>query len=307
MDEVVPVTKRVVAIDLGKTTCRLRLDDRLELGPGFPGLASSDGADRAVASIAPLLDRLCRASPVTDSPVLTCIGVGAAGAESEPSAALQLARMLRERWHAPTVVGSDVLTAHVGAFDGDAGTVLIMGTGSVALHVDPDGTRARADGWGPWLGDDGSGRWIGQQGLSGALRAEDGRGERTTLTHDAARLAGGLDKLPSFVGTADSASRLASFAPVVLAHAADGDALATHIIDDAAELLAATVAATTPALGAVAVVGGLADHPYFRARIDAAFAGRGLTRRPAIGTALDGAALLAVRNDLPHERYAIRA
>ncbi|WP_348786983.1 BadF/BadG/BcrA/BcrD ATPase family protein [Leifsonia sp. NPDC080035] len=296
---------RTVAVDLGKTTCRVRVGEPgaapTRSGPGAPGLASDLRADAAFAAIASLL-----ATDARDGASATAIGIGAAGVEAAPDAARRLAERVAERWNAGTVVASDVLTAHLGAFAGAAGTVLIAGTGAVAVGVGPDGDRRRADGWGPWLGDEGSGRWIGQQGLVAALRAGDGRGAQTILAEDAAALAGGLAALPGFVGGDDAARRLASFAPTVLRRSAEGDPVAAHIVAEATRLLAATASAVSPAGGDVAVVGGLADDHDFLHALEAALREAGLAPRRPLGSAIDGAAILARRHDLPHERYAIR-
>lgn len=298
---------RVVAVDLGKTTCRVRVgaagDAPTRSGAGAPGLAEDPGADSAFAAIAAVLgDAL---GPDGGGPV-TAIGIGAAGAEAAPAAARLLAERVAARWSAPAAVASDVLTAHLGAFGGAPGTVLIAGTGAVAVGIDDDGERRRADGWGPWLGDEGSGRWIGQQGLVAALRASDGRGDPTALADDAAGLAGGPGALPALIGGPDAARRLAAFAPTVLRRGAEGDPVGAAIVAEAARLLARTAAAVTPAAGGVAVVGGLADDAGFLNELEAALRDAGLTPRRPLGTAIDGAAILARRHDLPHERYAIR-
>jgi hypothetical protein len=57
----------------------------------------------------------------------------------------------------------------------------------------------------------------------------------------------------------------------------------------------------------VVVHGGLADHVGFRAELDRALRAAGRTIAPAAGDALHGAALLAARTDLPHERFVHRA
>jgi N-acetylglucosamine kinase-like BadF-type ATPase len=52
--------------------------------------------------------------------------------------------------------------------------VIVAGTGAIALAAS-DAGWARADGWGPMLGDDGGGYWIGRRALALALREHDGR------------------------------------------------------------------------------------------------------------------------------------
>ena len=59
-------------------------------------------------------------------------------------------------------------------------------------------------------------------------------------------------------------------------------------------------------LANVCVVGGLAAHPYFSARIAAALEARGLRRVQPAGDALTGAALIAVDRTLPYEQRILR-
>ncbi|PDQ36521.1 MAG: hypothetical protein B5766_00310 [Candidatus Lumbricidophila eiseniae] len=305
-----PVEPSLLSVDLGKTNSRIRLDDangRVERqGPGFPGFPVEDSVELALAAIIPLVaalgtDRLAG---------LVTIGVGAAGVDSDPVSARAFALRLREHWDAEIAIASDVLTAHLGAFAGETGTVLIAGTGAVAYSIH-GGEARRSDGWGPWLGDEGSGRWAGQIGLVCALRAADGRGPATALEQDArglgADLSADLSALPrALTGGSDVARSLASFAPTVFRRAAEGDGVASSIVDDAIAHLVATTAAITVPGTPVSVVGGLADdHEFLRRLLNELHRHRLRPHRPA-GTPLDGAATLATRRDLPHERYVIR-
>lgn len=296
-----------IAVDLGKTNCRVRLEaghaSTEVRGAGFPGLAAAGGAELAVAAIAPLVTSL---GPDRLSGVAG-LAIGAAGADSDQDAARRAAQRAHELWGLDVAIASDVLTAHLGAFGGAPGTVLIAGTGAVAFQVNDDGGAKRSDGWGPWLGDEGSGRWIGQAGLIAALRASDDRGARTGLEDDARAIAGDLVGLPRAIASgSDVARSLAAFAPVVLLHARAGDEVATRIVATAVDHLAATAAAITAPGSPVSVIGGLIDDPDFKRRLLDELTRRDLTLHRPAGTSLDGATILAVRRDLPHERYAIR-
>ena len=235
------------------------------------------------------------------------MGIGAAGADGDDAGIRRLAGSVRDRWGWDAAITTDVVTAHLGAFGGGPGTVLVAGTGAVAGHVDLDGTWTRSDGWGPWLGDEGSGRWLGQAALVAAVRSADGRGPRTVLEAAARTLAPALVNLPQAVGSgADVARSLAAFAPVALARAAEGDPVAGRIVERAVRRLARTAKAVTPAGGAVSVVGGLSQHPSFLASLVARLEALGLAPRRPGGSAVDGALLLAQRRDLPHERNVLR-
>jgi N-acetylglucosamine kinase-like BadF-type ATPase len=163
------------------------------------------------------------------------------------------------------------------------------------------------DGWGPDLGDLGGGSWIGREGMRATLRARDGLGLTTTLSAAVSEhIAPSTDALTWLAADIPTARRLAAVAPLVLDAASAEDTVAAAIVAEAVRLLTATaVAASTGPR--VVVHGGLADHVGFRAELDRALRAAGRTIAPAAGDALHGAALLAARTDLPHERFVHRA
>ncbi|WP_052460874.1 N-acetylglucosamine kinase [Microbacterium gorillae] len=276
-----------IGIDLGKTSCRARLwaadGTRDATTAGAPGLSEQGGVDAALRAVTTVLDEL--AEDAVDA-----IGIGAAGALADPAAAQRLAESVRARTGATTVVTSDAIAAHAGAFAGADGVLLIVGTGAVAIAL-ADGALRRVDGWGPWLGDEGSGQWIGRAGLRAALHAFDGRGPRTALTDRVLELVASPDLLPAWLGQGTApAARVAEFAPAVLAAAAE-DVVAGGIVDEAAAALATTAAAA----GAREVVlhGGITAHPLMRERLQSAFALHGLRIVAARADACAGAAALA--------------
>ena len=297
-----------LAIDLGKTSCRVRvvLGDHDVFsceGPGAPGFADFDGRRLALQAIENAVSTV--PAPILNS--IDCIGIGAAGVDANRESARYVAEQLSSTLNAPAAVLTDVLIAHIGALGGRPGTVLVAGTGAVAYGLDEGGVLSRADGWGMWLGDDGSGRWIGQEGLKSVLRASDGRGAATSLTAAAVDVAGSLDRLPVYVsGTGQPGRVLASFAPVVLAHADAGDAVASAIVAQAVELLTETATAVAKPDDAVCVLGGLMNSPMLAERLLHSLAAQRLRVTRPSADALTGAAMIASRTDLPHERYAIR-
>lgn len=268
----------ILAVDLGKTSCRAAAGGRRVEGVGAPGLATPGGVRAAEAAVL----AVGRDFGPVDEVIL-----GAAGALAAPDAARALGDALLKSLQAHRIsVTSDAVIAHAGALNGEPGVVLIVGTGVVALAIDVNGALRTSDGWGPWLGDEGGGAWIGAAGLRAALRAQDGRGPATTLL-DAARARFGAPQ--SWPTQLTDAAALASFAPDVLA--AQHDAAALAIISTAAEALAATARAAGD--GPVAMVGGLAGIRALRAQLDLI---------PAAGDALDGALQLRAI----HEPYVIR-
>ncbi|MDT5347110.1 MAG: N-acetylmuramic acid 6-phosphate etherase [Mycobacterium sp.] len=268
----------ILAVDLGKTSCRAAARGRRAEGTGAPGLAAPDGVRAAEAAIVAVAREL---GPVDE------VIVGAAGALAAPDAARALGDALLTALRVEHVaVTSDAVIAHAGALDGKPGVVLIAGTGVVALAIDGDGTLRTADGWGPWLGDEGGGAWIGAAGLRAALRAHDGRGPSTRLLASARARFGAPETWPALL---TDAATVASFAPDVLA--AESDAAALAIVSAAAEALAAAARALGD--GPVAMVGGLAGVEALREQLDLV---------PAAGDALDG----ALRLGAIHEPFVSR-
>lgn len=300
-----PSGRTVLAVDLGKTRCRVRIAAVDAVGAGAPGLAERGGTDRASAAVADTAALL----PADLLERVDLVGVGAAGAAAAPGSAVELATRIAARLRRPVAVTSDIMTAHVGALGGAPGVALVAGTGAVAVALAADGTLRRADGWGIWLGDDGGGRWIGRAGLRAALRAACGQGPATSLLDAARRVADPIETLPARIGGAGAPERaLAAFAPAVLAAAADDDPVAASIVETAIARLVETALAAAhgwPAIP-VAVLGGLANDARFAALLRDALRSRALTPTPPAGDALAGAAALAVRTDLPHENQVFR-
>ncbi len=285
----------IVGVDLGKTRCRARAADGAPVeGAGAPGLAEPRGVESAMSAISAVLPRI-------GVPRVLC--VAAAGAAAAPTAARRLATELTHRYPGARVaVTSDADAAHAGALAGGPGSVLAVGTGTVALAITASGVRTQLDGWGPWLGDDGGGSWIGREALRAVLRAREARGPATVLTTAAERRYGDLAALPATLAAGGTTAReTAAFVPDVIAAAESGDATARDVLGRAAGCwqdlaLAAVAAAGVPSL---AVLGGLADllSPTWPESVSAV---------AAAGSALDGALLLATRTDLPHEPAVVR-
>jgi glucosamine kinase len=144
----------------------------------------------------------------------------------------------------PHTVINDVDAAHIGAFAGGPGILMLAGTGSMAWARDDAGKSYRVGGWGDVIGDEGSGHWIGRRALSLISQSLDGRAPPTALV-DAAFDYLGLDRsapvnaLEGWVeGLSAQRAAIASLAVVVDRAARDGDPGARAIIDRAAEELA---------------------------------------------------------------------
>ncbi|HYW44381.1 MAG TPA: BadF/BadG/BcrA/BcrD ATPase family protein [Bryobacteraceae bacterium] len=174
-----------------------------------------------------------------------------------------LAGMLQaKQW----VVTTDAVTALAGATASGQGIIAIAGTGSIAFGRNSSGNTARAGGWGYIFGDEGGAFDIARQALRAALRMEEGWGPATALRHVLLAATGTRDAnqtLHAFYTPEWPRSRVATLAPLVEAAALNGDAVASEILNRAAQELAVLVAAVRAQLwkpgdeAEVAYVGGV--------------------------------------------------
>lgn len=81
----------------------------------------------------------------------------------------------------PVRLAPDVLAAWAGAHEGEAGVVLISGTGSICYGRSATGAEARAGGWGPLFGDEGSAYAAGVAALRRLAAQVDRTGPSTPL------------------------------------------------------------------------------------------------------------------------------
>lgn len=221
----------------------------------------------------------------------------------EPDARTQMARQLAVAFSAEQVdVTGDALTAHAGAFSGETGVVLTVGTGIACLGLDiENGVLRKVDGDGFLLGDAGSAFWLGSRGVEAALRAGDGRGEPTTLSAACRDRYGAHEDLAAWLHSRERAvAEIAGFAVDVQRAADAGDAVSIGLVASAADELVRTARAgalglsPSPcplALSGRAVEAGTALHRAVRARLDRRT--DELTLVSARGGPLDGAWALA--------------
>ena len=154
---------------------------------------------------------------------------------------------------------SDGLIACIGAHSGDDGGIVIVGTGSFGL-ARIGGREQRVGGYGFPISDEGSGADLGLHAIRLALRAFDGRVDRTALLSDVlARFDGDPFAAVAWMDKA-TATDYATFAPLVMRHADNGDPVGRRIVQDAAEqvdgLCRALVERGAPR---IALIGGLSS------------------------------------------------
>lgn len=150
---------------------------------------------------------------------------------------------------------NDVDAAHLGAFAGGAGILILSGTGSMAWARDAAGHSHRVGGWGDVIGDEGSAYWIGRAVLARVSQSLDGRAAPTGLvaalfTHLGLDAAHPLDGLEGWTASQPHLrAAIAGLSVLAGAQADAGDAGALQIVEAAAHELARHFAAIAAQAG----------------------------------------------------------
>ena len=220
-----------------KTECVVA-DEHQALGRGLSGTAkrSRVSEDDARQNLRAAIEQACTAAGIKPAQLArTCYGLSGA---ADPKSSDAARRLLSSLVGGEVEVATDVAIALEAAFPGDAGCIVISGTGSIAYGRNQRGQVARAGGWGPAVSDEGSGEWIGRAAVALALRAHDA-GEATSFLPaimNTWHLAT-YEDVVRFVGSQPPPDFAALF-PHLAEHAARGDDLARSILLRAAGELA---------------------------------------------------------------------
>lgn len=278
-----------LGVDGGGTGCRARIEDEAGnvLGQGLSGPATTRlGIPAAWASIERAYKAAIDEAGLDQAAIAQLrVGVGLAGTGRKGAVeALCAIPHPFARIH----FVSDGFGACLGAHSGLDGAIVIAGTGSIGLGI-VEGRELRVGGYGFPISDEGSGAELGLKTLRMAQQAFDGRRETTALLHevlqrfsnDGMEIIGWMDRA--------SATDYATFAPMVLRHADQGDSAARRIVQEAATEID-TLIRTLFSQGAprMSLLGGLASplepwlSPDVRRRL-----------KPADGDAVSGALILA--------------
>jgi glucosamine kinase len=280
-----------VGVDGGGTGCRARIvdiDGRV-LGTGIAGPAALRlGIDTSLAAV----EQACHAAlEEAKLPVKALAGADTAiGLAGIGRKGLLEQLIARKHPYRSVVYVNDATIACIGAHAGADGGIVIVGTGSIGFAV-VGGREIRVGGYGFPISDEGSGADLGLHGIRLALRSHDGRGAETDFTREVmARFGSDPFEAVAWMDRAH-ATDYATFAPLVVRHANDGDSVARAAIRDAAEkiddLVRQLIERGAPR---VALLGGLATpmEPWLAPDVQ-----RRLS--PMQGDAVDGALYLARR------------
>ena len=249
----------VAALDGGGTKTATALADRrgaVSILPGAPGCNPQDGPDWE-SVLRGALAHICRAPGGLAAAVLGLPGFGEVPAHD--SAVLAL---LRNHLQMPFEPMNDVFLAHLGAFGGGAGVLVLSGTGSMAVARGSSGT-VRVGGWGDVLGDEGSAGWIGREALALASRASDGRAPEALPFSRALCARLGSEAQGDFAPLTWLMAQPGTPRSAVASAARHVDALAREGSPEAIRLLRAAAGELTHAASAAALRAGLgSDFPW---------------------------------------------
>jgi len=229
-----------LGLDVGGTNCRFEWSQAGSLAGGdAPGVQPAvHGVEATVRGLAAVLER---AAAVTRPTAAVCALAGA----GDPSLREQIdSGLLRAGIRFPVAIVGDVLAAAAAALATGTGVLVAAGTGSFAVARGRDGELVRIGGRGYLLGDQGSGYDLVRRAAAGVLLAIDDLGPATTLTATltAAFGAPSPQRLGAVLQQLEPGA-VAAHLPVVLAAAADGDAVAHEVIEAGVEALAGLVVA----------------------------------------------------------------
>ena len=253
-----------LGVDGGGSRCRARLEtaEGVRLGEGVSGPATMRlGIDAALASIMDATRQALAQAGLDESALArTYAGIGLAGTGHAG------ARAALEGWRHPFAGAwfeGDGYLALLGAFGGQPGGVVIVGTGSIAVtHL--GGKTVRIGGYGFPVSDEGGGAALGLAALQRALRSWDGRAAANEFSREVLARFEDPSTLASWIGDA-TATDYATFAPIVVKHAAAGDSDARELMTQSGARIG-ELAQALFMLGVrrVSLSGGLAEHvtPY---------------------------------------------
>ena len=197
--------------------------------------AGEEGRQKFVSALTECLADACRDAGLDSPPRFASACLGFSGGPADKKTIVgEIVGSER------IIITHDALIALSGATAGEAGIIVIAGTGSIAFGRNTAGRTARAGGWGYLFGDEGSGFDIVRQALRAALRLEEGWGRTTSLRAVFLEASGARDAndlMHRFYTPEFPRPRIAAMAKLVDRAAGEGDAVAREILGGAGEAL----------------------------------------------------------------------
>jgi glucosamine kinase len=249
-----------IGVDGGGSHCRARLCDTSGklLGEGAAGASNARLRMAAYTEVMAACRQALAVAGLGEADLgRVHAGLGLAGTQQDDDL-----KAVYEWPHpfASLAADTDAYAAWLGAFGGEDGAILILGTGAAGLAV-VGGQRTNVGGWGADIADDGSGMAIGRTALRRSIWALEGMTAMTPLAEDILSVfARDPQKMVIWAGNATPGD-FGSFAPRVFTHAEHRDPLAVAILleaaADASRMINRLLDLGAPA---IAMIGGIFPH-----------------------------------------------
>lgn len=238
----------VLGIDGGGTGTRVRLQsaDGRTRGLGQAGPSGlGQGIEQAWRHVEQAIAQAFASAALPLAPRAECaLGLGLAGA-GRPE--LRQAFQDADPGYARVLLDTDACTLTLGAHPDRPGIVVAAGTGSVGAVRHADGSIRLAGGWGYPVGDEGGGAWLGLHAVRHAQAVLDGRRPADALSCAVLAQTGSTTAALQAWCAMAGQHAFASLAPQVFEAAAQGDSVATTLLQAAADELALLARALQPA------------------------------------------------------------
>ena len=217
------------------------------------------GMQKCLDTLAEGISKVCGDIPTTQISVFAGLAGGITGDNKEI-----IAEFFKKYNFAKAQNGSDAENAIAAALGDENGSIVIMGTGSIAFSQ-IDGKLIRRRGYGYLFEEGGSGYTIGRDAIVAALYDEEGSGEHTEITELVRELLGEREIRKNLTKFYSGGKRyIASFAPTAINAYKSGDAIAKKIIENnmyhVARLIEATPDTQQSGKQKIVIVGGLSKE-----------------------------------------------
>lgn len=195
------------------------------------------------------------------------ISISSTALSDQQHVAEQIFDFARKHGVQSLLLAHDSIGGYLASLGTNYGAVTAVGTGVVTLGVGPAG-YSRVDGWGNIIGDAGSGFWLGRAAFDKALRAHDGRGQKTKLLDLISKSYPEIeDAYLQLQADQARVSKIASFAKDII-ELSISDEVANDIVNDACDELVLSLSTALKNTGfaesdspAVSWTGSVAKNP----------------------------------------------
>lgn len=255
------MTLYYVGIDGGGTSCRARIRDEAGqlIGEGKSGSANILlGVEVAMTSIIDAIAQAATIGGLTETDFASMhVGLALAGAEQK-SAWQDF--MAQPHPFASVVLNTDAYGACIGAHNGDAGAIMIAGTGSCGIYLNGDQQHVVGGREFP-ISDQGGGAIMGLRLIQQVLLAEDGIVDKTPLAeHVLKHFNYDVDQIVTWSKSALPRD-YGQFSPAIFNYAAQGDALAISMLKQtAADIEMFLVALNRKGANRICLMGSIAER-----------------------------------------------